>query len=87
MSEPAVPEGYNVSQRKNGSTFIVINTRPASPSTPSKPSDPGKPNTPGTTAPRTGDTTDLPLYWTLLAVSGTLTAALALLSRKKRHEA
>ena len=87
VSEPAVPEGYTVSQRKNGNTFIVINTRPSTPSTPSNPSEPGKPNTPGTTSPRTGDTTNLPLFGTLLAASGTLTAALMLLSRRKRHEA
>ena len=93
VAEPDVPEGYTVSQQKNGNTFILINTRPSAPSPTPTPTPDPKPTatptpTPTTpTTPKTGDTMNLSLYWGLLAVSGVTLAALGIIGWRKRHEA
>lgn len=93
VAEPDVPESYTVSQQKNGNTFILINTRPSAPSPTPTPTPDLKPTptptpTPTTpTTPKTGDTTNLPLYWGLLAGSGVMLTVLCITGRRKRHEA
>lgn len=89
VAEPNVPDGYTVSQQKNGRTFIIINSRSSTP-TPAPdpkptPTPTSKPTTP--TTPKTGDMMNLPLYWGLLAVSSVTLVILCAVKRRKRHEA
>lgn len=70
VAEKNVPSGYKVGIQKNGDTFNITNAK----------------HTYAENAPKTGDTSNITPYFTVMAISGAILVILGVMQRKNRRE-